>query len=88
VKRARPDRLTSLAQATTRPNRVPFDIEKYRTYLQQMDIPEAQKVALLQTLWSVASIFVDLAFGRESAQRALKGLPEEEPDTQKRPAVD
>lgn len=73
--------LPSLADATARASRVPLDIEKYRAYLQHTDLSEEQKAALLQTLWSIASTFVDLAFGRDSVQQVLTGTPEVEPDT-------
>ncbi len=38
-------------------------------YLAHTNLSEAQKIELLQTLWSIMSAFVDLAFRTDSVQQ-------------------
>lgn len=47
------------------------DLREYLVYLDQTQLSEAQKLELLQTLWSIVSTFVDLAFGTDPVQQAL-----------------
>ena len=41
---------------------MPVNIEKYRQYVDQCDMTEEQKVAFLETLWSIMESFVDDAW--------------------------
>lgn len=42
---------------------MPVNIEKYRQYVDHCDMTEEQKVAFLETLWSIMESFVDDAWG-------------------------
>jgi hypothetical protein len=55
-----------------------LDIERYRPYLDQFDIGEAEKMELLQIVSHMMRGFVDLAFGQTSAQ-ILLGTDDEFP---------
>lgn len=46
----------------TRPASLNFDPAKYRAEVDQFDITEAQKLELLNTLWSIMRSFVELGF--------------------------
>lgn len=43
-------------------------------FLDDTNLSEAQKIELLQTLWSIMSAFVDLAFGTDPVQQALPSI--------------
>lgn len=47
------------------------DLREYLQHLEGLNISEAQKLELLQTLWSIMSAFVDLAFGTDPVQQVL-----------------
>lgn len=42
---------------------MPVNIEKYRQYVDHCDMTEEQKIAFLETLWSIMEAFVDDAWG-------------------------
>lgn len=48
--------------AAIRPASLTFDSVRYRTEVDQFDITEAQKLDLLNTLWSIMRSFVELGF--------------------------
>jgi len=66
----RPDP-SSLAQATTCSHASQEDLREYLVYLDHTNLSEAQKIELLQTLWSIISAFVDLSFGIDPVQQML-----------------
>ncbi|MFQ6549894.1 hypothetical protein AADZ90_018260 [Aestuariibius sp. 2305UL40-4] len=45
-----------------------IDWDAYLPFLEDEAIPEEQKRALIETLWSIVVTFVDLGFGIEPAQ--------------------
>lgn len=47
------------------------DIEKYRKYVDKFDMPETEKIELINTVWKVMEGFTDRAFGLNSAQHAI-----------------
>jgi hypothetical protein len=51
---------------------LPFDPEKYRKYLAETGWSEKVQDESLETLWNMMSTFVDLAWGTDSVQTALK----------------
>jgi hypothetical protein len=53
-----------------------LDVEKYREYVDDFDIPEEKKIELLQTLWSIMAAFVELGFRVESVPNYLPALGE------------
>jgi hypothetical protein len=55
----------------------PLDIERYRRYLDGMNLSETQEREMLQALWSVLSAFVDLAFGVDSVHLARPQVKDE-----------
>ena len=61
----------SLAQAATSKRASQEDLSEYLAFLDDTNLSEAQKLQLLQTLWSIMSAFVDLAFGTDPVQQAL-----------------
>lgn len=64
----------SLAQAATSNRASPEDLREYLAFLDDTNLSEAQKIELLQTLWSIMSAFVDLAFGTDPVQQALTSI--------------
>jgi len=54
----------------------PLDVEKYRKYIEDVDIDAEQQVEFLRVLWSIMATFVDLGFGVDSVQRCLPALAE------------
>lgn len=54
----------------------PLDVDKYRKFVEDMDISDEECVELLRILWSIMATFVDLGFGVESVQRCLPALAE------------
>jgi len=50
------------------------DLSEYLAFLDDTNLSEAQKFELLQTLWSIMSAFVDLAFGTDPVQQALPSI--------------
>ena len=51
---------------------LPFDPEKYRKYLAETGWSEKVQDEWLETLWNMMGTFVDLAWGTDSVQTALK----------------
>jgi len=47
-----------------------LDVERYRAYLDGMDLSDAQVTEMLNALWSILSAFVDVAFGVDSVHLA------------------
>lgn len=60
---------------------LPLDIERYRRYLDGMNLSEAQTAEMLRALWSILSAFVDLGFGVDSAHLARPQVRDEDPDS-------
>lgn len=48
-----------------------LDIERYRKYVEGMNLSDAQIAEMFQALWSVLAAFVDLGFGSDSVHLAL-----------------
>lgn len=57
---------------------LPFNVERYRGYLEGMNLSEAQAADMLQALWSILSAFVDLSFGVDSVHLA-RPQPKDDP---------
>ena len=53
---------------------------EYLAFLDDTNLSEAQKIELLQTLWSIMSAFVDLAFGTDPVQQTLPSLAADQHD--------
>lgn len=64
----------SLAPAATSSPASHEDLREYLAFLDDTNLSEAQKIELLQTLWSIMSAFVDLAFGTDPVQQALPSV--------------
>ena len=47
---------------------MPLDINKYRPLLDEFDLTDEQKIAMIEALWSVAEAVADLAYGVHSTQ--------------------
>ncbi len=45
------------------------DIDKYRQYVDHLDLTEDEKIELIHTVWHIAEAHVDLAFGLHPAQQ-------------------
>ncbi len=54
----------------TKPPSVAFNAAPYMRYLEDSDLPDADKQALLEALWRVVSGFVELGFGVHPVQQA------------------
>ena len=70
----------------------PFlDLERYRVHLGGLDLSDAQATALLETLRSILSAFVDQAFGVDSVLLAppqhQDGLAETDAAAQRSPSA-
>ncbi len=48
---------------------MPADLEKYRAYLDGLNLDAAQQAALIHSLWDVMESFADRAFGLHPAQQ-------------------
>jgi len=64
----------SLAQVATSSPAPQEDLREYLAFLDDTNLSEAQKIELLQTLWSIMPAFVDLAFGTDPVQQALPSI--------------
>lgn len=66
-----------------------FKAEDYSHHLGELDLTEDQQKELLQTLWNIMSIFVDIGWGVDTVQMILPDLFNEElsdklaPDSEK-----
>lgn len=60
-KQTKTDRAEPDTFANSRPALI-FDVERYQKMLDKSDLPEEEKRAFLETLWSVIVGFVDLGF--------------------------
>lgn len=49
---------------------VTFDAARYEHFLEEMDLTDEQKHALLEALWSIIVGFVDLGFGVHPVQQS------------------
>lgn len=49
---------------------VTFDAARYEHFLEEMDLTDEQKRALLEALWSIIVGFVDLGFGVHPVQQS------------------
>lgn len=45
-----------------------LDVEKYRSHVDQFDMPEERKIALMESVWRIMERFVNLAYGLENDQ--------------------
>lgn len=61
---------SALAQATASNHAPQEELREYLTLLDDTNLSEAQKTELLQTLWTMMSAFVDLAFTADTVQLA------------------
>lgn len=64
----------SISQAAISNRASQEDLREYLAFLDNTNLSETQKTELLQTLWSIMSAFVDLAFGTDPVQQALPSL--------------
>jgi hypothetical protein len=64
----------SPAQAAASNSASQEDLREYLAFLDDTNLTEAQKIEQLQTLWSIMSAFVDLAFGTDPVQQALPSI--------------
>jgi hypothetical protein len=48
------------------------DLDQYMQYFDGLDLTHLQKMELLQELWNVIEMFVDLGFGVEATQYVLE----------------
>lgn len=58
-----------------------FDEAEFQHFINDMNIPDEQKTEFLETLWNIVVTFVDLGFGMEAAQHALRPLINIPPET-------
>ena len=49
----------------------PEELRKYLPYLDGTSLSDSQRISLLQTIWSIMSVFVGLAFGTDPTQQVL-----------------
>jgi hypothetical protein len=61
-------------QEVSYPGALALDVDKYRKYVDHLDLTEERKVELLQTLWSIMATFVKYGFGVDSVQRCIPAL--------------
>lgn len=59
-----------------------FDPADYLSYMDDLDIPEEEKIEFLRTLWNIMAAFVNWGFGVDSvipllAQKAAKARQDE-----------
>lgn len=51
---------------------LPLDLKKYQSQVEDFDLTEEQRIELLQTLWGIMTVFVDLGFGVDAVQLLRK----------------
>lgn len=68
---ANDDALAPVADYTAAP---PFDAARYWSYLEGIAASDAEKTALLETLWTVMAGFVELGFGLDPVQTIIPAL--------------
>lgn len=45
-----------------------LDIKDWMPYLEDKDVPEADKIELIETIWNIAKAFVDLGWDLDTAE--------------------
>ena len=60
------------------PPTLTIDWELYGKYLDESDLPDAEKQEFLETLWSIVVSFVDLGFGVHPAQQVAGKICEKQ----------
>lgn len=73
--------LRSFAEISGPSKVLSLDHELYQHYLDGSDLSEDQKREFIEALWSIVVTFVDLGFGIEPVQRAIKLSEKELPNT-------
>jgi hypothetical protein len=53
---------------------LPFSAQTYWQYLDGMDMSDAQKSDLLETLWNIMATFADIGFGVDPVQHIIPAL--------------
>ena len=53
-----------------------LDPDKYRAYLANMEMTEAQQDEFLETLWNIMRTFVEIGWGLDSVQTLFSGIVE------------
>lgn len=51
-----------------------LDAQRYLGHLDAFDLSDAEKVELLQTLWTILRAFVDLGFNADACGQLLKSI--------------
>lgn len=59
---------TSETHESKTPPQLTIDWDAYGQYLEKSGLSDDQKIALIETLWSIVVSFVDLGFGVRSAE--------------------
>lgn len=57
-----------------------LDLGRYKPYLEDSDLSDAEKAEFLSALWSIMVGFVDLGFGVDSVQRLFPEIFENAPE--------
>lgn len=63
------------------------DVEKYRRYVQSIDLPQDRKDELIHIVFAIMQSFVDKAFGVHPAQLCLPKLDQKSPQIPARRAI-
>ena len=58
----------------TEPDRITLDPDLYRDALSDLSLSEDQETALLQALWEIMYIFVEIGWGIDSVQQMIPRL--------------
>lgn len=61
---------TSETHESKTPPQLTIDWDAYGQYLEESDLSDDQKIALIETLWSIVVSFVDLGFGVGNAENS------------------
>lgn len=65
--------------------RIAFDLEKYRPFLEDDGLCDAQKEELLAALWNIMTAFVELGFGLHPVQQV--GCGKLQPSSPEKPSA-
>lgn len=57
-----------------------FEADEFQRLIDDVNIPDEQKREFLKTLWNIVVTFVDLGFGMEATQQAMRPLIDIPPD--------
>ena len=63
---------------STSPPETALDLASYQAYLMDMGMSDTQAQEFIQTLWHIVATFVDMGWGIEATQSALRQIAQDD----------